>query len=119
MKKIQPFSLDDVKRMSNSCPTCAELKPRFLKPYDNHLIKATRPFERLNVDFKGPIPSSTRKHYILTIVDEFSRFPFAYAYKDMTSTTVKACFYSLFTLFGIPSYIHSDRGTSFLSKDLT
>jgi len=32
---------------------------------------------------------------------------------------VKDKLYNLFTIFGTPAYIHSDRGTSFLSKDLT
>nr|XP_014294278.1 uncharacterized protein LOC106692696 [Halyomorpha halys] len=116
--KNLPFSLDDVKRMTTAYPVCAELKPRFYKPVNNHLIKATRPFERLNVDFKWPVPSSTRNHYLLTIVDEYSRFPFAYPCRDMTSATVKKHLYNLFTIFGTPAYIHSDRGTSFLSKDL-
>ena len=73
-----PYSVEDVKKMTASCSTCAELKPRFHKPEPSHLIKATQPFERLCLDFKGPLPSSTKNTYLLTIVDEFSRFPFAF-----------------------------------------
>lgn len=43
------------------------------------------PFEHICIDFKGPLPSSTPEQYMLTIVDEFSRFPFAYPVKDMTT----------------------------------
>jgi len=117
--KNLPFSLEDIKHVTSACPVCSELKPRFYKPRQNHLIKATRPFERLNIDFKGPVPSSTGNPYILTIVDEYSRFPFAYPCRDMTSATVKKNLYNLFSIFGTPAYIHSDRGTSFLSKELT
>ncbi|XP_031338116.1 uncharacterized protein LOC116167022 [Photinus pyralis] len=116
--KNLPFSLEEIKQITSACPVCAELKPRFYKSQENHLIKATRPFERLNVDFKGPVPSNTKNTYILTIVDEYTRFPFAYPCRDMTSATIKTNLYNLFSIFGTPAYIHSDRGTSFLSKDL-
>ena len=69
-----PHSTEEVNRIVNQCPICAELKPRFYKPPEAHLIKSTQPFERLNIDFKGPVPTSTRNKYILTIVDEYSRF---------------------------------------------
>jgi hypothetical protein len=40
-------------------------------------------------------------------VDEYSRFPF-----------VIKCLDQIFTLYGMPSYIHSDRGASFFSQEL-
>lgn len=52
--KNLPYSLEEVKKISALCPICAEVKPRFHKPENQHLIKATMPFERLNIDFKGP-----------------------------------------------------------------
>ena len=51
-------------------------------------------------------------------MDEFSRFPFVFPVSDMTSTTVISCFCTLFSMFGMPGYIHSDRGTSFMSREL-
>ncbi|XP_054259839.1 uncharacterized protein LOC128984533 [Macrosteles quadrilineatus] len=66
----------------------------------------------------GPLPSSSRNRYLLVIVDEFSRFPFAFPCSDMSSSTVKSKLKTLFSTFGVPSYIHSDRGTSFMSQDL-
>lgn len=113
-----PFSFEDVKKMILSCPVCAELKPRFLKLKNSHLIKATSPLERLNIDFKGPLPSCTKNKYLLTVVDEYSRFPFAYPCKDITTASVINCLVELFSVFGMPAYIHSDRGSQFLSNDL-
>lgn len=115
--KNLPYSIEEVKKITAACPICAEIKPRYVG-HQGHLIKATAPFERLNLDFKGPIPSNTRNRYILTIIDEYSRFPFAYTCKDMTSETVIRCLKDLFSTFGTPAYIHSDRGTSFLSDEL-
>jgi hypothetical protein len=81
-------------------------------------VKATQPFERLSVDFKGPLPSITGNKYLLTIIDEFSRFPFAFACSNISASTVINCFYQLFAIFGLPSFIHSDRGTAFMSSEL-
>lgn len=116
--KNLPYSLDEVKRMTSECPICAEVKPRFVK-HQGHLIKATSPMERLNIDFKGSVPSNSRNHYILTVVDEYSRFPFAFPCPDLTSATVIKCLSKLFNMFGLPAFVHSDRGSSFLSHELT
>lgn len=100
--KNLPYSVEEIKRMTADCQVCAEIKPRYAKT-EGCLIKATAPFERLNVDFKGPIPSNTHNKYILTIIDEYIRFPFAFACKDMTSGTVIKYFTELFLLFGTPA----------------
>lgn len=109
--------MEDIRKLTASCPICAEVKPRFHRNRGT-LIKSTSPFERLNIDFKGPLHSSTNNKYILTIVDEYSRFPFTFACPDMTSTTVIKCLRQLFVIFGTPSYVHSDRGTCFISQEL-
>lgn len=113
-----PFSVEDVKRVTSSCQVCAEGKPQFYRPPTSHVIKATHPFERLSIDFKGPLPTSSRNRYILTVIDEYSRFPFAFPCPDMTAQTVISCLCQLFSMFGMPAYIHSDRGTSFMSAEL-
>ena len=94
------------------------MKPRYHKPELAHLIKATQPFERLSLDFKGPLPSSNKNKYFLHIVDEYSRFPFVFPVSDMTSSTVITCLCTLFSMFGMPAYIHSDRGSSLISDEI-
>jgi len=113
-----PYSSDDVKKLIKSCRICAEHKPQFFRPKTGTLIKATQPFERLNIDFKGPLPSKNGNSYILTVIDEYSRFPFAFPCPDISANSVIQCLYSLFAIFGAPAYIHSDRGTSFMSGQL-
>ena len=113
--KNLPFSVEDVKRICANCRVCAELEPRFFgKPTEN-LIKSMRPWERISIDFKGPMQS--KRPYVLFVVDEFSRFPFAFPCNDMETETVIKCLSTLFCLFGQPLYVHSDRGASFLSKE--
>ena len=115
--KNLPFSLDDVRKVCNACKICAEIKPRFCKPPEAHLIKATQPMERLSIDFKGPLPSTSKNKYILTVVDEFSRYPFAFPCPNMQSQTVISCLKQIFYLFGACGYIHSDRAKSFFSHE--
>ena len=113
-----PYSVEDVKQICKECRICKEVKPKYYRPNDVHLIKATQPFERISIDFKGPLPSSTPEQYMLTIVDEYSGFPFAYPVKDMTTQTIINCSADLFSMFGMPSYVHSDRGSSLMSSEL-
>ena len=112
-------SLEEVKAVTKSCRVCAECKPRFYKTEHTPLIKATQPFERVSVDFKGPLPSVSKNRYFLTVVDEYSRFPFAIPCADMQSSTVIKCLSSIFSMFGNPAYVHNDRAPDFLSKELT
>ena len=116
--KNLPYSLDEIKRVTGSCQVCAELKPRFFRPDEAHLVKATRPFERVSMDFKGPLPTSTGNQYMLTLVDEYSRFPFVYPCTDMSTVTVISCLTRFFSVFGMPAFLHSDRGRQFMSTEL-
>ena len=116
--KNLPYSLNEVRKVVQECRICAEIKPRFCKPVESHVIKATQPMQRLSIDFKGPLPSSSKNKYILTVVDEYSRFPFAFACSNMESKTVISCLQQLFYLLGAPGYIHYDRGKLFLSQKL-
>jgi len=89
-----------------------EINLQFYVPEHGMLIEATKPFERLNLDFKGLLPSRTRNVCMFVVVDEYLRFPFCFACPDMLSSTVVKCLDQLFSLCGMPSYIHSDLGCS-------
>ena len=77
--KYPPFSTEDIKRVCSNCKICAELKLQFYKGVKGKLIKATRPMERLNLDFKGPLPSVTRNKYFLTVILSFLSLSFRYS----------------------------------------
>jgi len=61
--KNLPYPLADVRKSVEGCRMCSEVKPNFCITPSAQLIKATQPFERLSVDFKGPLPSSTKNRY--------------------------------------------------------
>lgn len=112
-----PASLDEVRDVVKKCETCARVKPRYFKGTQGEVVRASRPFERLAIDFKGPMSNSTGNRYLLTVVDEFSRFPWAFPCSDMSSKTVIYCLRQLFCIFGTPVAIHSDRGAAFISTE--
>ena len=115
--KNLPYSLDEVRKITASCKICAEVKPRFYTPPEMHVIKATKPMERLSIDFKGTIGNLNRNNYMLTVIDEYSRFPFAFPCSNINAETVIKCLTQLFSLFGLCSSIHLDRGSAFMSKE--
>ena len=114
--KNLPFSIEDAKKVCNNCRVCAEVKPQFYRKPSEILIKSMRPWERISIDFKGPLQG--KSPYVLFVIDEFSRYPFAFPCRDMKTETVIKCLSTLFCLFGQPLYVHSDRGASFMSRDL-
>lgn len=72
------------------------------------------PWEHVAIDFCGPLPSG---HYLLVIVDEYSRFPVV---EIVASTAAKATILALhktFATFGIPATVKSDNGPPFQSRD--
>ena len=81
-------SLDEVRKMTASSKIYAELKPHFYKLPEMRVIKATRPMERLSIDFKGPIGNLNRNNYMLTVIDEYSRFLFAFPCSNINAETV-------------------------------
>ena len=115
-----PFSQDQIRNITDMCRSCSYLKPKFIRKDQGILIKALFPFQRLNIDFKGPPPVSSKgNRYLLTIIDEHSRYPFAYPCRDMTAPTVISCFNDIFSMFGMSEMVHSDRAKDFLSEQLT
>ena len=114
-RRTFPSQLKTLKDVCANCRVCAELKPRFFDKPTENLIKSMRPRERISIDFKSNMQS--KRSYVLFVVDEFSRFPFAFPCNDIKTETVIKCLSTLFCLFGQPLYVHSDRGASILYKE--
>jgi len=111
------FSTTDVRQVVSNSKTCAEVKLRYYRIGSAALINAIRPIERINLDFKGPLPLTSGNSYLLIAIDEYSRFPFAFPCKDMMTATVIRCLDKLFTLWGTAEIVHSDNGPAIVSGD--
>ena len=75
--------------------------------------------ERLNLDFKGPLSSRGKNKYILTVIDEYSRYLFSFPCSNIDSKLVMNCLSQIFILFGACSFIRSNRAKSFMFNELS
>ena len=74
--------------------------------------------DRLFINFKRLIHTSTKKRYLLTLIYEYSRFPIGFTCPDMTTIMVINCFNKLFAIIGMAHYVYSDGGPHFMSEEL-
>nr|GEZ73090.1 reverse transcriptase domain-containing protein [Tanacetum cinerariifolium] len=70
-------------------------------------------FDVWGIDFMGPFPSSKGNKYILVVVDYLSKWVEAKALPTNDARVVVKFLKSLFSWFGTPKAIISDRGTHF------
>lgn len=75
-------------------------------------------WERVSVDITGPHPLSSRANkYILTLVDHFSKWAEAIPLRNHTAPVVaRALVAHVFSRFGAPRQILTDRGSEFESE---
>lgn len=91
-------------------------KPGFLHPIDKIAI----PFHTLHLDHVGPFVRSIQKNtQILTIVDGFTKFCILEPVQSTKTKHVIKALGQLFSLFGVPTRIITDRGTAFTSHSFT
>lgn len=103
----------DIERFTASCTDCAanrNLPPKApLHPW----AWPTRPWQRLHVDFAGPINGVT----YLVVVDAHSKWPEVFPMRTTTTEATISCLHELFCRFGFPETLVSDNGTQFTSAD--
>lgn len=110
---------EDVRRHLRSCGPCAQYHrgppPRLakLKP-----MLVGEPFERVSIDITGPHPRSAKGHvFILTLMDHFTKWAEAVPLRNHTASTVaRALMVNVFSRFGVPLQLLSDRGPEFESE---
>nr|GFA11184.1 DNA-directed DNA polymerase [Tanacetum cinerariifolium] len=76
-------------------------------------------FDVWGIDFMGPLPSSKGNKYILVAVDYLSKWVEANALPTNDARVVVKFLKSLFSRFGTPKAIISDRGTHFCNDQFS
>jgi RNase H-like domain found in reverse transcriptase/Reverse transcriptase (RNA-dependent DNA polymerase)/Integrase core domain/Integrase zinc binding domain/Zinc knuckle len=105
--------------VSRFCASCAECTTYHRgKPKRQgllHPMSLGEPFERISIDITGPHPKSKAGHvYILTVIDPFTKWAEGFAIRTHDAPTVaKTLIEQIFTRFGVPMQILSDRGPEF------
>ena len=88
-------------------------------PFQKYPLPECR-FSWLNIDIVGPFKSVEGYTHLLTIIDRYTRFPMAIPLKSTTAESVANAFIqNWLPLFGVASYITSDRGANFTSALFT
>lgn len=110
----------DVGNFIRSCHVCQvggkpnqKIPPAPLQP----IPVLEEPFSKIIVDCVGPLPKSKKgNQYLLTVMCATTRFPEVIPVRSITSKVITNVLIKLFTKYGIPRVIQSDRGTNFTSE---
>lgn len=108
-----------IRKYVSACLECAHHKiPSGAKEGTLHPIpKVDVPLHTIHADHLGPFPRSKHGNvYILVIVDSFTKYVYLSAVRSTKSKASIKVFQTYFSLFGSPSRLITDRGTSFTSK---
>ena len=116
-----PHMRKDIARWVGACSGCKRRKtPRPMNSGLTEIALATEPWRTVGIDIQGPLPTTADGYkWILTIVDQFSRWPLAIPLRTRTSTEIAtALFQHLITVHGTPKVILSDMGKELISQGI-
>ena len=103
-----------------NCPDCIANKRIDTRQIRPKMLSNTEftfgPEDCLEVDILPNLPSSNGYKHIVTMMDVFSRYLFAYPTQDMTARTVGRCIIDVMTRHCyLPTVILTDKGSQFRS----
>lgn len=102
-----------------NCDICQRIKTdRHRLPAPLHPLPVEETFSRVHIDILCSLPKTKEGYqYILVIVDSFSKWCESFPMRTQEATEVASILYNeIFTRFGAPRCIVSDRGRQFMSK---
>lgn len=114
-----PHMLRDVKEYCQGCLICAQFKPStptHRAPLQKRGI--AMPWSNLQMDFIGPVTRSYRgNRYMLTVTCLFTKYVECIPAPNNNSDTCAALLINhIFSRFGLPQQMSSDRGGHFISE---
>ena len=80
------------------------------------IVVPHEPFHKIIIDCMGPLPRTKKGHqYLLTILCPTTRYPIAIPLRNISAKAIVKTLLKIFTTFGIPKEIQSDRDSNFTS----
>ena len=110
---------NDIELYIQQCSVCQRVKDPFRQNKGElRNITSGYPLERTGIDIVGPLPKTEQGNaYIVVMIDYFTKFPFAYALKEISAETVaNVLMDQVICMFGVPNSLHSDQGSNFESN---
>ena len=118
-KYYWPGMHNDIVTYVKSCERCQLAKRDYHphKPPMTHMPVAKR-FERWHIDILGPLHKSPNGYeYVLLCIDAFTRWTEAFPLKTQSAKETATVLYrEVFTRYGAPKVLFSDRGKNFMSN---
>ncbi|UYV78534.1 hypothetical protein LAZ67_16001927 [Cordylochernes scorpioides] len=121
-KYYWPSMLKDVSEFVKTCHLCQSRKG------SNHLPSgllqpippANYPFERIGINFVGPLPSTKRRRkWIIVLTDYYTKYAETKAVSEATVKEVSTFLIEHIILrHGAPRFLISDRGSQFISTSM-
>ncbi|UYV80156.1 hypothetical protein LAZ67_18001842, partial [Cordylochernes scorpioides] len=119
-KYYWPSMLKDVSEFVKTCHLCQsrkgsnQLPSGLLQP----IPPANYPFERIGIDFVGPLPSTKRRRkWIIVLADYYTKYAETKAVPEATVKEVSTFLIEhIFLRHGAPRFLISDRGSQFTSN---
>nr|XP_046472602.1 uncharacterized protein K02A2.6-like [Neodiprion pinetum] len=103
----------DIENLVQSCESCLRNRNNPAKVPIHLWEPATRPFERIHIDFAGPFMGVI----LFILVDAYSKWPEIRVVKNMlASTTIDVCT-DIFAQFSFPEVLVSDNGGTYISSE--
>ncbi|UYV84871.1 hypothetical protein LAZ67_X003796, partial [Cordylochernes scorpioides] len=119
-KYFWPSMLKDVVEYVRTCHLCQSRKGSNQLPAGllHPIPAANYPFERVGIDFLGPLPSTkNRKKWMIVLTDYYTKYAETKAVIDATAREVaKFLTENVILKHGAPRYLISDRGSQFTSN---
>ena len=108
----------DMAQYCDSCEICQRAKKTLPTPAPMVNTPVGKPWEMLAVDVLKVPPSEKGNTYLLVIQDYFTKWLEAIPMKDETADTIINILFKIFSVYGVPRFLHSDQGRNFESTIL-
>ncbi|XP_055695953.1 uncharacterized protein K02A2.6-like [Lutzomyia longipalpis] len=105
----------DVQHVVKTCQDCAIAAKSPIKSELYSWPLATRPWQRVHIDYAGPVNGS----YYLLVIDALTKWPEIFRTTTTTSSYTISMLTETFARFGLPEVIVTDNGTQFTSAQFS
>ena len=120
MRYFWPRMCSDIIKWVETCEICAQKKrPKLSIRAQITPMPSSDPFERISTDILGSLPlcTNSKNQYVLVFVDSFTKYIELISLANIRATTVvRAFLHTIICRHGTLRFLHSDRGTNYLSQ---